>query len=296
MALSHTTFMLNDFKIIYINMDRNIEYKRNIETQLGKLGLCATRISAIDPLLFSDAEKEYWLNPKNFNYLSNSPGKVLECAANYLSHVIALEYALSNNLLPIIILEDNIQILSDSLATTIPLIIPNECELFYLGGYYRWSVKAGIPNTKDDLDTNTFRNIQLKLFYDSHIQIVPKFFAIMGNFGYGIMSRTHLYGILTQIKSHKPNSLDFIFRTLVQPDEQCHIINPSLVVPIEPVESNVFYHSVIYNNANVCEYYTLGYCNLLQRLHKYYVKCKSIPDPRKLFTHLRLVANDKKKS
>jgi hypothetical protein len=296
MALSHTTHLLHEFKILYINLDRNTENKRNIESQLCKLGLCATRISAIDALLFTDEEKEHWLNKKNFNYLSNSPDKVLDCAANYLSHIIALEYALEHNLYPLIILEDNINILANSHASTIPLVIPNECDIFYLGGYYRWTVKAGIQNIHDDVDTNTFRNIQSKLFYDSHIQIVPKFFAIMGNYAYCLMGRLQIYNTLQQIKSHKPNSIDFIFRTIIQADEQCHIANPSLIVPILPTDQSVFYHSTIYNNDNVCEYYTKGYCSLLPRLHKYYVKCKSIPDPRKLFIHLRLISNDKKKS
>jgi hypothetical protein len=287
-------YNLNDFHILYINLDRRPDRRKNVERELKRMGLKGTRIAGIDGQQFSEEEKEFWMDRKNFNTLARIPERVFGRAGCYLSHLRALKYAIDNSLYPVLILEDDISFLTNN--KNIEIEIPRECDIFYLGGLYWW---------KDNPDDFTFENIRNKLHYDPYLQIVPKYFRIACTLAYIIQTRQDLINIFESMINKTKKAIDMMYVSHIQKYDSSYILQPSLVVqtdkftsditdyggkpPRNPSGNTYFYNDIIYTNNKIIEFYDNNYNKLLPALKKYFKHGRVIPDPNKLFKQLRIL-------
>ena len=293
---------LNELKILYINLDRRPERKNNIENELKRLGLPATRISAIDGQSLTDDEKEYWMNRKNFNTLTRNESRVFGRVGCYLSHLKTMKYALDHNIWPLLILEDDCRFLTDH--SNIQFNIPANTDIYYLGGLYWWKVGE---NENSSLDY-TFDNFKDKLYYENSIQILPDFFRICCTYAYILPSREHIQNLFFKMLEVKKKAIDMMYVSYVQKNQRCFIIQPSLCVqsdeftsdvtdfglqtPSNPYSNTYFYDTELYSIPRVFEFYNNNYHKVLKRLLKYYTYKKLIPNPPLLFKHLRIVSKE----
>lgn len=297
-------FKLNQFKILYINLDRRPERRRNIEGELKRLGLKGTRISAVDGQSFTPDEQDYWMDRKNFNSLSRNPQKVFGRVGCYLSHLKLMKYALDNRIEPLLVLEDDCRFLTD--RNDIEIRMPKDADIFYLGGLYWWKDETG--ESQDVLDA-TFDNIREKFYYDSYIPILPKVFRIACTFAYVLPTLEHIRRLFTTMLEVKKKAIDMMYVSYVQKFENSFIIQPSLCVqreeltsditffgdnpPKNPYNNTYFFDNDIYTIPRIIEFYNNDYSKLLERLKKYYRAKKIIPKPYRLFEDIKLIKKDK---
>jgi len=305
-------FKLNQFKILYVNLDRRLDRRKNIEGELKRLGLKGTRISAIDGQSLTPDEQEYWMDRKNFNTLSRTPSKVFGRVGCYLSHLKLMKYALDNRIEPLLVLEDDCKFLTD--RNDIEIRMPKNADIFYLGGLYWWKNDENKNDELDDFDGGsnpdmTFDNIKDHLYYDNYIQILPKYFRIACTFAYVLPTLEHIHNLFTTMLDVKKKAIDMMYVSYVQKYENSYIIQPSLCVqsdqftsditdyglktPTNPYNNTYFFDNDIYTIPKVIEYYNKDYNKLIRRLLKYYKAKNLIPKPERLFYHLQLVQKDK---
>jgi GR25 family glycosyltransferase involved in LPS biosynthesis len=310
---------LRDLNILYINLDRRPERRQNIEHELSRLGLCGTRIRAVDGSTMSDEQVDYWMQKTNFNTMSRNPDKVMGKVGCMLSHLKALKYAIDNNFDNVLILEDDAKfIIKDS---DLVIKIPKDADMFYLGGLYWWKTSE-FPMTSDEINDLvdhfhknggeppdlTFENIRDDNYYYDKIQILPNYFRIACTFGYVINTHGTIRHIYNTILNSKKKAIDMMYVTYVQRDLNTFIVNPSLLVqsdsfasdvtdigkttPSNPFNNSYFYDRNIYTIPRAIEFYKYNYRDLLKSLRHIYRKNKIIVNPRKLFKHLRLLYKD----
>ena len=302
-------FKLNELKILYVNLDRRADRRKNIEGELKRLGLKGTRISAVDGQSLSPDEQDYWMDRKNFNTLSRTPSKVFGRVGCYLSHLKLMKYALDNRIAPLLVLEDDCKFLCD--RNDVEIVMPKEAEIFYLGGLYWWKTdeKQDIGEDFYGGDDMTFENIKNDLYYDRYIRILPNFFRIACTFAYVLPTLDHIHNLFTTMLEVKKKAIDMMYVSYVQKYENCFIIQPSLCVqsdqftsditdyglktPTNPYNNTYFYDNDIYTIPQVIEFYNNDYGRLIQRLLKYYSQRKMIPRPDRLFQHLKIIMKDK---
>ncbi len=271
---------LKDLNIVYINLDRRPERKKNIESELKRLGLKGTRISAVDGQSLTAEEKDYWMDRKNFNTLTRNEDRVFGRVGCYLSHLKAMKYALDNNIDKLLILEDDCRFLTQH--SSVNIRIPANTDIYYLGGLYWWKVGEKENSSLD----YTFENFREKLYYDDSIQILPQFFRICFTFAYILPSRHHIQNLFLTMLEVKKKAIDMMYVSYVQKNERCYIIQPSLCIqsdeftsdvtdfglqtPSNPYSNTYFYDVQLYTIPRVIEFYDNNYHKILRRLLKYY--------------------------
>lgn len=306
-------YTLKDFKILYINLDRRPDRRQNIETELSRLGLKATRIAGVDARNFNQNEIDYWMSKKNFNTMSRNPDRVLGRVGCFLGHLKAIKYAIDNRLEPLLILEDDVKFLVDQ--TDNEIIIPRNADMFYLGGLYWWKTSK-TPITEEEIDDMgepfdlTFENIRIDNYYKNTIQILPKYFRIACAYAYVLPSVSKTEMLFNELmNAGGKKAIDMMYVTYIQKYDNSYIMNPSLCIqsdsfisdvtdlgektPTKPFDNSYFYDHEIYNNKRAIEFYKYNYALLLKILLKYYNRYTQIPrDPKKLFQHLRILYKD----
>ena len=191
---------LKDFNILYINLDRRKDRKKNIEDQLKKMKLMkrkkyiTKRISGVlGPSIHKDYKKlakefkvspqemneEYWMSRKNFKTMSNNKNKVLGRVGCFLAHLRALRYAIKHNLQNVIILEDDCTFIQDE-TFKFPKP-PKDNDMFYIGGSYR--------HLKTTIKPFKINNKWLK--------IDPKQIKLYTTFGYGFTNNQSIQNATT---------------------------------------------------------------------------------------------------
>lgn len=293
---------LKDLQILYINLDRRPERKKNIENELKRLGLNGIRISAVDGQSLTSNEKDYWMDRKNFNTLTRNESRVFGRVGCYLSHLKAMKYALDHNIDQLLLLEDDCKFLTDH--SNINIHIPANTDIYYLGGLYWWKVGEDENSSLD----YTFDNFKDKLYYGDSIQILPQFFRICCTFAYILPSRQHIQNLFFTMLDVKKKAIDMMYVSYVQKNERSFIIQPSLCIqsdeftsdvtdfglqtPTNPYSNTYFFDTKLYTIPKVLEFYNNDYHKVLKRLIKYYSYKKIIPNTSKLFQHLRIVSKE----
>jgi len=308
--LKDNVFTLKDFNILYINLDRRPDRRKNVEDELRRLNLKGTRISGIDARRFNQREVDYWMSRKNFNTLCRDEERVMGRVGCYLSHLKAINYAIENKIEQVLILEDDVKFLVEDTNTKI--YIPKECELFYLGGLYWWKtnnlpmlddeIDDIIRNEYDDIDL-TFENIRKDNYYYNRIQILPKYFRIACAYAYVIPNLDSLYSIRHTLLTKTKKAVDMMYVSYLQTNDNSYIMNPSMCIqsdaffsdvtdignktPSKPRNNVYFYDHTIYTIPRVQEFFKFNYTELMNELIKYYAYNRLSPDPNLLFKHLR---------
>ena len=254
---------LKKYNILYINLDKRRDRKKNIESQLKKLKLwkrqnkITKRIKGVDGQLLKNnsycskiakefnvkinqMKPEFWLNRSNFKTMSMDETKILGRVGCYLGHLRAIIYALKNNLKNVIILEDDcIFIQGINYKFEKP---PKNADMFYLGGLFWNLTKKGLYST----DKNW-------------IYIDPYKFKMVCALAYGLISQRNvknIYNLLTAVWNEgtsidKPicwykgnekiraTSLDFMYINFVQFYGKTYVINPCICVQSDSFISDV---------------------------------------------------------
>ena len=209
--------------IAFINLERNGERKQYIMNEiLTKITTIKTlkRIDAVDGKKFTEDEKEFWGSRKNFRTMCCIKERVYGRVGCMLSHKKALEYAISQGLDNILILEDDVKI------GKIPDIsdIPKNTDILYLG--------VSLEQVKEEKEKQTGK----------YININPKFNKIWGTFGYYIPSLTKIKEIYDTLFTLKRNgSIDSDILREIHPKGNCYILNPCPIIATELFDTEIGY-------------------------------------------------------
>lgn len=216
--------------ICYINLDRNTERNEYILNEVKKIKNIKSleRISAVDGKEFTDQEKIFWSCRKNFRTMCNIKDRVFARVGCMLSHKKALEYAIINKLDNVLILEDDISVISD-----IPDIsdIPENTDILYLG--------ITLLKVKDEPEPQSGKYINIDLNHNK----------VYGGFGYFIPNLQKIKEIYKSIFMLKRNgSIDNDLINEIQSKGNCYILNPCPIKTDEIFESEIGYSKNHYKN------------------------------------------------
>ena len=145
---------LEDFNIVYLNLDNRKDRNISMKKQLKKHGLQAQRISAVYGKGLRDKkyryklakelvvpEKklrvDYWMNRTNFKTMISQEDPVLGRVGCYLSHMKIMKHALDNGWENVLVIEDDAHILSNSNRE---FELPKHADIPYFGGMF-WLLK-----------------------------------------------------------------------------------------------------------------------------------------------------------
>ena len=177
---------LEDFNILYINLDHRKDRLEWIRGELNRLNLLnrpkstkvTRRISGVNGQELSNksyAEKiakefnvpvekmisSYWFSRKNFKTMSRDKKKILGKVGCTLGHLRAIKHIQTHKLYPALILEDDCLFLAKNNTTIRFPKPPSNAELFYLGGIFWHQVTPPAPVPKSTrwlrIDTNKFK-------------------------------------------------------------------------------------------------------------------------------------------
>jgi hypothetical protein len=163
-----------DFPVLYINLEKDVSKKEILEENLQKNGFHYERIDAIYGKKLGDKlyrekisklldipdeklEPSFWMDRKNFKTMCSYEDIVLAKVGCYLSHILAIKTALENNYENVLILEDDSFPLSN---INTPFRIPDDADMYYLGGGFMHQVKPTIKGSKSEhilLDTSKLK-------------------------------------------------------------------------------------------------------------------------------------------
>ena len=163
-----------DFPVLYINLEKDVSKKEILEENLQKNGFRYERIDAIYGKKLGDKlyrekisklldipdeklEPSFWMDRKNFKTMCSYEDIVLAKVGCYLSHILAIKTALENNYENVLILEDDSFPLSN---INTPFRIPDDADMYYLGGGFMHQVKPNIKGSKSEhilLDTSKLK-------------------------------------------------------------------------------------------------------------------------------------------
>ena len=195
---------LQSYHILYINLNNRTDRKKNIETQLKKLGLKKRpnyKTKRIKGVLGSDIQRNhkalskefkvlpsqmtesFWLSRKNFKTMSNDKKKILGRVGCFLGHLRALQYAVTHKLKNVIILEDDC-VYTKKKTFTFPKP-PTDNDMFYLGGLFGYT-HTSVPNT-------TLHNKWMKIDHS--------IFKLYCTFSYGFSNMKSIQNALTLYRS-----------------------------------------------------------------------------------------------
>jgi hypothetical protein len=236
---------IHNIPALYINLERDLEKRNQIEQYLSKLKIGFHRIDAVNGQFLKNSQYRskvakildipesklkvsYWMDRKNFKTMTNYQNAVLNKVGCYLSHLLAIQTALDMGLDKVLILEDDIQPLSNINHS---FTIPKETDIFYLGG--------------------SFFHQKQKMSYtvSKQLAVDTKFLKVNGTFAYIIPSRqkmVDIYNVLMSVfldgkgKDKSPEfrsgnvrlraqSIDFAYINHFQTYGSCYVINPVMI-------------------------------------------------------------------
>jgi hypothetical protein len=253
------SYSLSDFRIYYVNLEERKDRRESIENELKKLELTNfTRVNAVYGKKLPKKERDFWCQRKNFFTFAKEPNRILGRVGCLLSHLNTLELALKEwekYKKPILILEDDCKFLIEK---DIEFFIPNDCDIFYLGGLYWYT---------DD-------NIHCTNYYDPFINIKMPL-KIACTFSYILLDKERIQNLYDTINDNYKRSLDMMYCNLVQSKGKCYIINPPLTIqgdmftsdvsdegeetPSAPYKHNFFLNSYAWTPDMVKNYYKKPY-------------------------------------
>jgi len=253
------SYSLSNFRIYYVNLKERLDRKASIEAELKRLNLTDyCRVDAVYGKKLPKKDRDFWCQRKNFFTFAKDPNRILGRVGCLLSHLNTLELALKEwdkHKKPILILEDDCKFLIEK---DIKFNIPNDSDIFYLGGLY-WYVDDNIhcPNYNDPLI-----NIHFPL-------------KIACTFSYILLDKERIQNLYDTIKNNYKRSLDMMYCNLVQSKGKCYIINPPLTIqgdmftsdvsdegedtPSAPYQHNFFLNSYSWTPDSVKNYYKKPY-------------------------------------
>ena len=246
---------ISNFKVLYINLKQDLQKKKKIVNDLEKLGLSYKRIDAVYGKLLKDIKyrtlissklgissnklhPNYWTNRSNFKTMTRYKDPILAKVGCFLSHIIAIKFALEKNYKSVLILEDDVKFLNNILNK---FTIPVDADIFYLGGSFF--------HQKEKLEYTTKKNILID----------TDKLKVNGTFAYIIPSRDKMkdiYNCLMSVflegkgKDKSPRdfrtgkvrlraqSIDFAYINHFQKYGKCYLINPVKIIH-EELGSNI---------------------------------------------------------
>ena len=245
---------ISDYNILYINLEKDLDKNIRMKELLDKLGLSYNRIEAIYGKQLKNKQyrkkissildvpqvklaSSYWMDRKNFKTMTSYESAVLNKVGCYLSHLLAIQTAIDNGFDNVMILEDDIQPLSNINQS---FTVPKNADIFYLGGSFFHQKQSLNPTSKKTvaIDTN--------------------FLKVNGTFAYIIPSRKKMldiYNVLMSVfldgkgKDKSPNfrsgnvrlraqSIDFAYINHFQTQGSCYLVNP-VMISHEEMGSNI---------------------------------------------------------
>ena len=242
---------ISDIHTLYINLDKDVERLKTIESDLKKHNIKFDKVKAVygkrlkeeeyclKTAKYFNVKKEkmnidYWLNRRNFKTMCKYENSVLAKVGCYLSHLKALKIALDMGLDKVLILEDDALITHDY-----EFEIPDNTDIFYLGGYW-FKQKGYIPTCDNPCLINT-KNLK-----------------VCGTYGYILPTRQKIKDAYNLYKSVfldgkgkdkdenwregeiriRAETSDFHLINFFQKLGKCYIANPPAIY-LRPYESNI---------------------------------------------------------
>jgi GR25 family glycosyltransferase involved in LPS biosynthesis len=200
---------LKNFKTLFINLNQSTDRLNFITEQLNKTKLSYERIKAIDGLLMEDKQK--YLSRKLFKCMSNIEENIYRRVGLFRSQLKALKYAIDNHYNGVIILEDDVELLSDF---DVDVDIPDDCYILYLNGGM-WTTKG-----KETFDKS-------KLKPNSVIKI--KDFKLVGSYAYIIPSLDKIKEVYDILVFNKMTTYDIALINYIQSKGTCYLYTNKLV-------------------------------------------------------------------
>ena len=213
------TLSLSEIPILYINLDRRLDRRLHITQQFKKNNLVGMRIPAIDGRSLINIEK-YNLQTR-YNTRPLIRQGMIGC---YLSHLEALRLAIQLNLETVLIVEDDIEIISTDIPT-----LPEDCEIAYLGGSY-WKGKEEYQIAKKGWNRIKSNNL-------------------IGAYAYIIKGQKNIQNIYNSIKLDKFKAIDIMYKNIIQPRGKSYYLNPVAILQSFKLKSDI---NTVYggNNSN----------------------------------------------
>ena len=245
-------------KYYYINLDRSIDRKKDMEDQFIKYNIPAERIQAVDgSKLLVDLKykriisiitgideiymSEEWLtNRSNFKTLSKSIDFILPRFALYLSTIISLLTSIEEGQNSLVLFEDDAVILQE---LEIPYI--EDADIIYLGGTFSGGAETSDPIIK-------VKNPDLKVYgtYGYYIPNCKKILKIlMSPFQVGYSKDKHPEWRTGAVKL-RCQAIDLFYMNHLQKNGNCYIVNPSQITHPKNNKSTI--------NKKIMNYVKLG--------------------------------------
>ena len=267
-------YTVNDFPVLYINLERDNSRNDKMKEELHKKGLNFERIDAVHGLSLEKEEyqkkiyqklglsvnnlhisenemtTEFWLNRSNFKTMCKYKNPVFAKVGCYLSHLIAVKHAFDNNYDRVLILEDDMKFLKNYNSE---FEIPSDADIYYLGGTFYHQNKMENGPAKKALENNS------KFF-----KINVNELKMNGTFGYVIPNREKIQEIylvlqsvflsflLTRQKKKdkdwrwrtgrvalRAQAIDFMYINHYQKNGNCYVNNPVMISHEEEHGSNI---------------------------------------------------------
>ena len=198
------------FNIIYLNLEKRTDRKQHIEKQLRQLQIYNKSIllPSIDGQMLNAEERTYHRSYFKVHNFSKREDRILGKIGCYLTHIKALELAIKNNYDNVLILEDDCQFDFSMDIRNLDIIPPDNCDIFYLGGFF-WRKKP-----EETLQTGDW------------VKIDKKNLKIACTFAYGIIGREKIKDIYHKLLNSQAEAIDLMYIKNIQKNNNCFIINP----------------------------------------------------------------------
>lgn len=210
---------LKFFKALFLNLNKSTDRLDFITSQLKKTKLSYERIKAIDGLCMEDKEK--YLCRKNFKCMSCIPENIYKRVGLFRSQLKALKHAIDNKYNGVLILEDDVELLSDF---DVDVDIPEDCHILYLNGGL-WTKKG-----KEEFDKST-------LPPNSVVRI--KDFKLVGAYAYIIPSLEKIKEVYDILIFNKMTTYDIALINYIQSQGTCYLYTNKLVQHRDDFDSTI---------------------------------------------------------
>ena len=210
---------LKFFKTLFLNLNKSTDRLEFITSQLKKTKLSYERIKAIDGLLILDKEK--YLCRKLFKCMSCIPQNIYTRVGLFKSQMKALKQAIDNKYEGVLILEDDVELLSDF---DVEVDIPEDCHILYLNGGL-WTKKGKEQFDKSTLEPNSVVRI--------------KDFKLVGAYAYIIPSLEKIKEVYDILIFNKMTTYDIALINYIQSKGTCYLYTNKLVQHRDDFESTI---------------------------------------------------------
>ena len=280
---------LQDIPILYINLKRDVKRREVLEKDLTDIRAKFTRIDAVygkdlyDPKYRKTLAKKlgvsekkllpsYWFNRRNFKTMDNKENSILAKVGCYLSHLLAYKTALRLGYTKVLILEDDAMPLRNAFKS---FSIPNDADIFYLGGGYFHNDNNNTTFTAKDLRINIDTDV-LKICCTfayvvpnvNNIKSLYNLFMSVFKEGGGHDKTDDWKNNTTRLRAQ---AADFMLINFVQKAGKTYIQNPPMVSCREfasNIADNRQKYKLSYFLNNAQQYKMIGHRGLYNGLYK----------------------------